>query len=293
MFMQRTQISGFELHIGRVLRSFQPGSSEPAVPALYYAMLLLGCHFISEPELKFWESMFFERTKLEIETNIARAHSNDTSKYNPLHHLQAMVMLGQWFYFKCRLLEGYVYMTRAMHHKLKPPRRGAGRWSPRDPVELGEAINLWWACLMRDFIGTVLNGLPPSISLEEIKTVWPVSLSDFEDWSGSELSNDNHSIASLFDPEHFHIVTDISKDTANSIAAKATILICCAGKLDTERISNSEVTDEWWARFEECDRTIQSFAKSTRKAKSNSVGELYFAGAVEHPGSKAQLLDSP
>ncbi|KEP50714.1 fungal specific transcription factor domain protein [Rhizoctonia solani 123E] len=310
MFMQRKLASGFELHIGRVLRSFQHGSSESAVPALYYAMLLLGCHFISEPELKFWESMFFERTKLEIETNIARAHSNDTSKYNPLHHLQAMVMLGQWFYFKCRLLEGYVYMTRAMQfavalglHELdsriyghyvvtnwKLPRRGAGRWSPRDPVELGEAINLWWACLVRDFIGTVLNGLPPSISLEEIKTVWPVSLSDFEDWSGSELSNDNHSIASLFDPEHFHIVTDISKDTANSIVAKGGILICCAGKLDTERISGSDGTDEWWARFEECDRAIQSFSQSARKAYAGRNMEDIVNIALSHTAVDCAII---
>ncbi|KDN37703.1 hypothetical protein RSAG8_09971, partial [Rhizoctonia solani AG-8 WAC10335] len=58
--------------------------------------------------------MFYERTKLEIEANIARAHSNDRSKYNPSHHLQAIVMLGQWLYLKSRLLEGYVYMTRAV-----------------------------------------------------------------------------------------------------------------------------------------------------------------------------------
>ncbi|CAE6462103.1 unnamed protein product [Rhizoctonia solani] len=146
------------------------------------------------------------------------------------------------------------------------------------------------ACLMRDFIGTVLNGLPPSISLEEIKTVWPVSLSDFEDRSGSELSNDNHSIASLFDPEHFHIVTDISKDTANSIAAKATILTCCAGKLDTERISNSEVTDEWWARFEECDRTIQSFAKSTRKAYAGRDTEDIVNIALSHTAVDCAII---
>ncbi|KAL5638490.1 hypothetical protein ACGC1H_005241 [Rhizoctonia solani] len=310
MFMQRTQISGFELHADRVLRSFQPGSSEPAVPALYYSMLLLGCHFISEPELKFWENMFFERTKLEIEANIARAYSNDTSKYNPLHHLQAMIMLGQWFYFKCRLLEGYVYMTRATQfavalglHELdsriyghyvvlnrKPSHRGGGRWSPRDPVELGEAINLWWACLVRDFIGTVLNGLPPSISLEEIKTVWPVSLFDFEEWSGADLSNDNHSVASLFDPEHFHTVTDISQDTANNITAKATILTCCAGKLDTERISNSEVTDEWWTRFEECDRAIQSFAQSAPKAYTGRDVEDIVSIALSHTAVDCAII---
>ncbi|CAE7186864.1 unnamed protein product [Rhizoctonia solani] len=286
MFLQRKQISGFGLHVGRVVKSFQPGSADHGVPALYFAMLLLGCHFISEPELKLWEEMLYQRTKLEIEGNVARAYLNDRSKYNPLHHLQAMVMLGQWFYLKNRLLEGHVFMSRAMQfaialglHELdsriyghyivmnqRPPRRGIERWSPRDPVELGEAINLWWACLVRDFVGVVLNGLPPSISPEEIKTVWPVSLSDFEDMGGSELSNDNRSVASLFDPEYYHIVTSVSQDTANCIVAKASTLTYCAGKLDTERMSSSEVTDDWWARFEECDRALESFARYVRNA---------------------------
>ncbi|CAE6411659.1 unnamed protein product [Rhizoctonia solani] len=265
-------------------------------------MLLLGCHFISEPELKLWEEMLYQRTKLEIEGNVARAYLNDRSKYNPLHHLQAMVMLGQWFYLKSRLLEGYVYMTRASRfavalglHELdsriyghyivmnrEPSCRGVERWSPRDPVELGEAINLWWACIVRDFGGTVLNGLPPSVSLEEIKTVWPVSLFDFEDTNGSELSNDNYSVASLFDPEHFHIVANISQDTASSIVAKATIITYCAGKLDTERISSSEVTDEWCARFEKCDRAIQSFTQSARKAYAGRDIEDIVGIALSH-----------
>ncbi|KAJ1306219.1 hypothetical protein OPQ81_010927 [Rhizoctonia solani] len=289
MFLQRKQISGFELHIGRVVRSFQPGSSEPAVPALFNAMLLLGCHFISEPELQFWENMFYERTKLEIEANIARAHLNDKSKYNPLHHLQAMVMLGQWFYLKGRLLEGHVYVTRATRfaialglHELdsriyghyvatykEKSHRGLERWSPRDPIELGEAINLWWSCFLRDYGGTILNGIPPSISLEEITTVWPVALSQYEDTGGSNLPNDNYSVPSIFDPDCFHVVMDVSQATANCILAKSTILTHSAGKLDVERTSGPEVTDEWWARFEKCDRALERFTQSARKAYVN------------------------
>ncbi|KAH7320442.1 hypothetical protein B0J17DRAFT_294331 [Rhizoctonia solani] len=286
MSMQRTQISGFELHIGRVVRSFQPGSCEPAVPALYYAMLLLGSHFSSESELKFWENMIYERTKLEIETNTVRAHLNNRSKYNPLYHLQAMVMLGQWYYLRGRLLEGHVYIARATRfavvlglHALDSRiyghyvavnqgtlRRGAERWSPRDAIELGEAINLWWACFARDFAGTLVNGLPPSILLEEIKTVWPVSLSEFEDMNGSELSNDSHSAASLMDPKHLDNIADISQDSSSCLLAKGIMLIHCAGMLDTERISSSEVTEEWLVRFEACDRATKIFTESARKA---------------------------
>ncbi|KAJ1309500.1 hypothetical protein OPQ81_006275 [Rhizoctonia solani] len=302
MFLQRKLLSGFELHIGRVVKSFQHGSSEPAVPALFNAMLLLGCHFISEPELQFWENMFYERTKLEIEANIARAHSNDRSKYNPLYHLQAMVMLGQWFYLKGRLLEGYVYATRATRlavalglHELDSriydhyvgtnqgsSRTVVERWRPRDSIELGEAINLWWACLIRDLGGTALNGLPLSISMEEIKTVWPVELSDFEDVGSSKLRNDNYSVASLFDPNVVHIVTDVSRDTANCMVAKSSVLTYCVGYLDTERISGLEVTDEWWARFEKCDRGIRSFTRSARKAYGGRNIEEFVNVALAH-----------
>lgn len=285
-FMQRKQICGFALHTGRVVRSFQPGSCEPTAPALYYAMILFGCHFSLETELKFWEGMFYERTKLEIEANITRAHLNDRIKYNTLHHLQAMVLLGQWYYFKGRLLEGHVYIARAVRfavalglHELKsriyghyvvmshePSRRGVGLWKPRDPVELGEAINLWWTCFTRDFAGTLVNGLPPSISLEEIKTVWPVSLSEFEGMRGSELSNDSHSAAALLDLKHLRAVADVSRDTPLCLLAKGVMLVYCAGMLDTERISSSEATEEWLVRFEACDRATKTFMESAQEA---------------------------
>ncbi|KAH7334906.1 hypothetical protein B0J17DRAFT_93989 [Rhizoctonia solani] len=249
-------------------------------------MLLVGCHFISDPELKFWEDMLYEHTKQEIETNIARAYLSDRSKYKPLYHLQAMIMLGQWFYFKSRLLEGQVYIASATRfavalglHELdsriyghyvvvrqKPSYRGVERWKPRDPTELGEAINLWWACFTRDFSGTIVNGLPLSISLEDIKTVWPVSLTEFEDRSGSKLLNDNHSVASFLNPKYLNVIADVSQDTTHCLLAKSVMLTHCAGMLDTERLSNSEVTDEWLARFEVCDNATKTFTESVRNA---------------------------
>ncbi|CAE6433835.1 unnamed protein product [Rhizoctonia solani] len=302
MFMQRSLISGFELHTGRVIRSFQPGSSEAGAPALFYAMLLLGCHFVPEPGLKFWENMFFERTKLEVEANVARAYEKDRSVYNPLHHLQAMIMLGQWFYLKGRLLEGYVYTVRATRyavalglHELDSRIYGhylavntgslgrkVKRWIPQDSMELGEAINLWWACFIRDCCGSTMNGLPTSLSLEEIKTVWPLALSDFEDNHGFALPSDSHSVTSLFDSKYQHIVADVSQDTASCIIAKCTVLTYCAGMLDTERISGSEVTDEWRRRFKECDRGIEYFTKSIRKAYVGCDTQEVATIAVSH-----------
>ncbi|KAF8756577.1 GAL4-like Zn(II)2Cys6 (or C6 zinc) binuclear cluster DNA-binding domain [Rhizoctonia solani] len=235
MFMQRRSISGFELHIDRVIRSFQPRRSDAPVPALLYTILLLGCHFIPDPELKFWESVLFERAKLEIDANITRAHANDSKD----------IIL-------------YIIYTRVMGSS----KRKMGRWSPRDSVELGEAINLWWACFERDYGGSLINGLPPSISLKDIKTGWPVALADFE-------AVDVGTLASLLDIRYYHAIGDVSQDSSNCILAKCVTLVHCAGMLDTERISGSEVTDEWWARFEECDRAIDIFTTSVQRAYVN------------------------
>jgi hypothetical protein len=38
-------------------------------------------------------------------------------------------------------------------------------------------------CAIRDLASSVLNGLPPSVSLDEITTVWPFPLSEFEEVS--------------------------------------------------------------------------------------------------------------
>lgn len=76
---------------------------------------------------------------------------------------RAMIMLGTYYYFKGRLLEGHVCISQATRfavalgiHQLnsriyrdKKPNEikgvfGTERWCPRDSIELGEAINVWW-----------------------------------------------------------------------------------------------------------------------------------------------------
>lgn len=74
-----------------------------------------------------------------------------------------MSMLGLYYYFKGRLLEGHIHTAHATRfamtlevHKLdsrifhEEPTISSGRvfgverWRPQDALELGEAINLWW-----------------------------------------------------------------------------------------------------------------------------------------------------
>lgn len=279
VFLRRHAQCGFELHMGRVIQSLQPGAPEPMIPALFNAMLLVGCYFVQDDSMKTWESTLLERAKLEIETNVTRAHGGGKDKYNSLYHLQAMIMLGTYYYFKGRLLEGHVCISQATRfavalgiHQLnsriyrdKKPNEikgvfGTERWCPRDSIELGEAINVWWSCFAWDTDGSALNGLPSSVSFEDITTVWPRPISDFE--SGGVLPDDDYSTASFLDPELSDIVADTSGDSLQALLAKANTLMHLGVKLDLERRTNLQGTEAWWKEFEHCDRLVNRFMQT-------------------------------
>ncbi|QRW12769.1 Fungal specific transcription factor domain [Ceratobasidium sp. AG-Ba] len=153
-----------------------------------------------------------------------------------------MSMLGQYYCIKGRLLEGHVHCSNATQfavalnlHMLNSrvfqndyssgkTQQSLGRttWRPQSSVELGEAFNLWWTCCIFEYPGSTINGLPPSVARDDITTVWPCLLADFED--GYPLSDDDYSVAALFDPELFCVVADISRDGAKSAVAKCCIM---------------------------------------------------------------------
>ncbi|CUA69988.1 hypothetical protein RSOLAG22IIIB_08830 [Rhizoctonia solani] len=278
IFVQRKGLTGYKLHMGRVL--YNLSTSTKPVLALLYAILLTASHFAQDSELKIWETVLLERAKSEIEANIIPAHGYGSGGYNALYHLQAMLILSQYYFFKSRMLEGHVYTNSTVQfaiamgiHRLDSrmmgdytmttsPKSGfkRGRWQPRDSIELGEAINLLWGCVARDLIGGVMNGLPPSLPPEEITTVWPFPLAAYVE--NSALPDDHYSVKELLDPNSSNIVADVSRDNAACLLIKALILVHYAGKFDTERISKPELTNEWWARFEDCDCAIQRFIET-------------------------------
>ncbi|CAE6412267.1 unnamed protein product [Rhizoctonia solani] len=275
IFVQRHVQCCFELDLNRIMRNLQHGAAEPIIPALYNAMLLVACHFTQDPEAKVWESVLLERTKWETESNITRAHRGRAHNYNSLHHLVAMSLLGLYYYFKGRLLEGYVYTSQATRfamtlglHKLNSrifreksssitAQMLVEPWQPVDQRELAEAINVWWKCCGLDMAGSALNGLSASISPEEITTVWPRLLSDYE--SGQTIPDDNYSVESLFNSELYHIVTDSSQDNVKCLLAKACILMISSARLGIEC---NLVSDEWWMRFEQVDRSVNRFMET-------------------------------
>ncbi|KAG8703771.1 hypothetical protein FRC09_003958 [Ceratobasidium sp. 395] len=299
VFILRQAQCGFELHMDRVIRNLSLGAAEPVIPALLNTMLLLGCHFTEDSSLKHLESILLERAKKDIEDNLDRAlrgNKGHKNHYSPVHHLQAMCMLGLYYYIKGRLLEGHFHCTGAVRfavamgfHQItsrifKPnsPTQKLkriftsehGHWRPRDPIELGEAINVWWICCSLDYGGSTMNGLPLSVSQSDIKTVWPRGLSDFET---GRLSDDNYSTAALVDPLLTYDVADASRDNAKSLLSKASVLMAFAGQLDTERVTDPSVSEEWWTRFENCDRAIVRFMETLPPVRiASNVEELAY-----------------
>ncbi|KEP50705.1 NADPH-dependent diflavin oxidoreductase [Rhizoctonia solani 123E] len=278
IFVHRRGLTGYKLHTGRVLHNLS--TSTKPVLALLHAILLTACHFAQDLELKSWETALLERTKSEIEANIVLAHGYGSGGYNALYHLQAMLILSQYYFFKSRMLEGHFYTNNTIQfaiamgvHRLDSrmigdytpavdlkPRLKRGRWQPQDSVELGEAINLLWGCVARDLIGGVMNGLPPSLPPEEITTVWPFPFAAYME--NLTLPNDHYSVKELLDPDSSSTVADVSRDNAACLLIKALVLVHYAGKFDTERVSKPKLTNEWWARFEDCDNAIQRFIET-------------------------------
>ncbi|EUC62559.1 NADPH-dependent diflavin oxidoreductase, putative [Rhizoctonia solani AG-3 Rhs1AP] len=280
VFVQRHVQCCFELDLNRVMGSLQHGTTKPIIPALYNAMLLIACHFTCDPDSKVWEGVFLERTKWEIENKVVEAHGGRMHNYNSLHHLAAMSLFGLYYYFKGRLLEGHVHTSQATRfamtlgiHRLHSrifreaptPNMPTGQtlvehWYPVDQCELAEAINVWWICCGLDMAGSALNGLPASISPEEITTVWPRLLSEYE--PGQITPNDEYSVESLFSPQLYPIVTDASQDNIKCLLAKACILMISSAKLATEYPFGSQAPNEWWVRFEQVDRSVNRFMET-------------------------------
>ncbi|KAB5587759.1 hypothetical protein CTheo_8799 [Ceratobasidium theobromae] len=91
--------------------------------------------------------------------------------------------------------------------------------------------------------GSTLNGLPQAISIDDITTVWPCLLSDFEH---NLVTDFNHSTVSLLDPDLYRIVMDTSWDNVKGMFAKACLLITHTMTLENQRLLDPKGTEEWW-----------------------------------------------
>ncbi|KAG8846089.1 hypothetical protein FRB96_002068 [Tulasnella sp. 330] len=186
-------------------------------PALLNVISLVACHHSNDPMLMPYQELFLERTRHHLEESLK-------NKDRLLNFLSASSVLAYYYLRVGRFLEAAYQISTAARfalacnlHKInnprwKPPstikedtfttRLKAGVLKqpmlppPLDAVDLGERINLFWMIILLDHSASLITGLPSSVDYEEIETVWPRAIEDYE----SEAACDTvESVKCLFD----------------------------------------------------------------------------------------------
>ncbi|KAG8997161.1 hypothetical protein FRB93_000447 [Tulasnella sp. JGI-2019a] len=208
---------GFTVHRPRFLKSLSLPPKYQPHPALLNVISLIACHHSNDPLLLPHQETFLEQTRRHLESSLME-------KDRLLNFLTASALLAYYFLRVGRFLEAAYQISTAARfaiacnlHKIgspqwKPPptvkddtftiRLHAGVFkqpmlpSPLDAVDLGERINLFWMIILIDHSASLITGLPSSIDYEEIETVWPRSIEDYESGLAAQQPE---SVKCLFD----------------------------------------------------------------------------------------------
>ncbi|KAG8930482.1 hypothetical protein FRC01_002711 [Tulasnella sp. 417] len=94
---------------------------------------------------------------------------------------------------------------------------------PIDGVDVGERINLFWMIVLVDHSTSLITGLPTSIDFDNIQTVWPRAIEDYESGAANE---DRASVGSLFDQKSEDHTAGLSEMTLlRQTQTKAIVLL--------------------------------------------------------------------
>ncbi|KDQ07188.1 hypothetical protein BOTBODRAFT_39020 [Botryobasidium botryosum FD-172 SS1] len=171
----------YEFSTSRILagRRLPPSHPDSIHPALLDAMCLLGCMYSRRVVFHNYEKLFLER----LNRNLA----------NSLYHMDriydftmASTLKGCYYYMKGRVREGHYIISSTARfalacrlHQIDSCSLEASKASPllgppRDLVDLGDRIYLFWGLFCMDRIGSLIANLPSAFSKEnEITTMWP------------------------------------------------------------------------------------------------------------------------
>ncbi|CAE6434361.1 unnamed protein product [Rhizoctonia solani] len=254
LFMPHRHRCGFEVHIGRFLASLDLPINKRPHPCLMNSIYLLGCHYAPGGSLSHLEPMFLSRARTALAESLEHA---DRLK----DFLFASALLACYFYFKGRLLEGQHHNSAAVRfamscglHQISSPvwrgseyattATGSAPWQvtsmslrragsmldpPRDPIELYELINIFWLTFITDRAGSLGTGLPHAIKDDEITTVFPRPLQEFEE--GTITDDTNATITNMY--EDGNHAQDASKDSLHCLRVKSLALLERSSRLST------------------------------------------------------------
>lgn len=311
LFLPHRHRCGFEVHIGRFLASLDLPINKRPHPCLTNTIYLLGCHYAPGGSLSHLEPMFLSKARTALAESLEHA---DRLK----DFLFASALLACYFYFKGRLLEGQHHNSAAVRfamscglHQISSPvwrgseyattSTGSAPWQvtsmslrragsmldpPRDPIELYELINIFWLTFITDRAGSMGTGLPHAIKDNEITTVFPRPLKEFED--GTVSDDTNGTIMSMY--EDGNPAQDVSKDSLHALRVKSLALLERSSRL--AMVPEAERTPTFWHEFGATDVALSRIAQTLPHIHSgmgiNDTSSLIFVQTFIH-GSTIQL----
>ncbi|KAJ6476042.1 hypothetical protein C8R47DRAFT_664049 [Mycena vitilis] len=184
-FARHASQFGFFLNGHRIAKSvFAPDLMRPIASSLLNSILLFGVHLSGSPALQAREAVFLER---------AIGSGAPSQPNEATHHIQAEVLLAQYFLRQGRFIEAMHRINAAASlaigcglHRLPGSRTDSSAYalpSTRDAIEQGERVNAFWTIMALHKIFSVIMQWPSSVSDildEQIDLPWPLEMHVYE-----------------------------------------------------------------------------------------------------------------
>lgn len=289
VFLQRNEDFHFYLDKTRFLLSLD--SPQPDCPhsSLLNAIYLLGCHFTNQPEWTVHEPMFLSRAREALLASLA--HSDRLFDF-----LMASNLVAYYLYRTGRFLEGHHQTAGAsrfavscgLHQIVSPvlednqPEssrsiRASAPWSvsdmsvrrpgsmltpPRNGLELGQRIIVFWQTYLLDKLGSAVTSLPGSLPdeadpLTEILTAWPRTLEEYE--LGDVRSDETATIRNLYEPVYSQTIRR-RPETLQGLQCQVTALHERALRLSPTYADKSPAARaQFWQKFSTVQEAISNF----------------------------------
>ncbi|KDQ21259.1 hypothetical protein BOTBODRAFT_25682 [Botryobasidium botryosum FD-172 SS1] len=217
---------GMDLNVARLRTALElpSGHRDALHPALLHAVLLNGCLYAELP-LRRYEKVFLQRTRYYLNQSLLAGQKL-------FDFLCASALLGNYFYVRGRLREGYLHTSAASAFALACGLHTIGSLcldsqipNPLIPpcgsvAELGDRINLFWSLFSSDHTGSLFVAWPRTISDKGVSTLWPSPSADYE--SGRALLQPPGSLEMLSDPVSLR---SIREDNFQTLRQKGILIL--------------------------------------------------------------------
>jgi len=275
---------GFFVNFSRFLDAiFLPEVSNRRVsPCLVDAVLLWGAHLSINRSVASKEPVLLARAVQSVADAVPQIAS---LQHNPVHVIQAEILLSNYFFCQSRPLEGTYHCSAAVAHTLScglhrrggpmrsPGLSGAGIVNllpPLDEIETDERVNAFWAVFTLDRTWSVAQGVPgnDAFSNIQISTPWPGEANATEGGASGNSPTIDTVQAFFANPTIPHASNTVS---TIAVRAKAAAILERAGRLAAQWSPGMTDTQGYYSQVSYLDRLAQQFSASLPPLDSPDV----------------------